>query len=200
MVKSKRTVSRASSNPKLLPTVPGFAEGGKDIIGMRPALGRTNNNLLYAGLLGLVVVVGGLAYTNPRLIGTLLGRPQGPPASVTAQNVQPGQATTIQGAFNPPVPQAYYVVTNQQGQQVAAGSLGSNVSQFSQQIPATNLPSGSYTVTVSDQPSPGGPGPTGTVGPQSIGGIYPTTGSLQQGLVNNQLGASQSGPESISLT
>lgn len=203
MAKRKTVTTRAPSN-KIIPTVPGFAEGGKDLLGMRPAVGRMNNNVLYAGLLGLVGGIGFLVYTNPRLIGQLMGTKAPPGATVTAPPmVQPGQAVTIQGAFNPPVPQAFYVVTNQSGQQVASGSLGSNVSTFSQQIPGGNLPNGSYTVTVSDT-TPTGPagGPTpGSIAGGGPGQMNTTAATLQQGLTGGgQLAAAQSGPESISLS
>lgn len=191
----KKTTPRA---PQIMPKL-----GGKDVIGQKPLIKGVNNNIVYAG--GLLLVLGaGFLISNPMLLGRLTGAPPpGPPASVqvTPPSVQPGQAVTIQGAFNPPVPQAFYIVTNSQGQQVASGSLGNNVSQFSQQIPATNLPSGSYTVTVSDSPSPGGPGPTGTVGPQGPGQTFPTSAALQQGLTGGGgLGPATSGPENISLT
>lgn len=197
MVKKSKVTTTKTSTPKILPHL---HLGGNDVIGMKPAVKGVNNNYLYGGL--LVVLAGaGYLFTNPMLLGRLLGRSPPPPVSVTAPPmVQPGAAVPIQGMFNPPVPAAWYVVTNAQGQQVASGSLGNNVSQFSTQIPATNLPNGSYTVTVTSDGPPGGVGPTGTIGPQGPGTVYPTAGSLQQGLQNNQLGAATSGPESISLS
>lgn len=169
--------------------------GGKDIIGQKPLIKKINNNFLYGGLGLIVLIGGGVLLRNPMLLGSLLGqKPPMPPAIVSAPpQVQPGAAVTITGAFNPPVPQAFYTVTDQRGNQVTSGSLGSNVSQFSQVIPGANLNNGTYTVTVSDQP-PMNPGPQGP------GTVFPTGGALQQGLVNNQLGPALSGPESISLS
>lgn len=195
MVKKKAPIVKKDSP---LPIKP----GGKDIIGQKPLIPKVNNNFIYGGLL-LAVVGGGLLLRNPALLGQLMGQKPPPGAMVTAPpQVQPGNAVTINGAFNPPVPQGYYVITDQQGNQVANGSLGSNVSTFSQQIPAANLNNGTYTVTVSDSPPmgpAGGPSPGSIVG-GAPGSVFPTTGSLQQGLVNNQLGPAVSGPESISLT
>jgi len=188
------------------PSIPSLsiAEGKKDVIGQRPVLGKVNNNIIYG--VGLLAVLGAgyFAYSNPMLIRRLMGQqPPAPGAYVNAPpSVQPGQAVTIQGGFNPPVPQAWYVVTNQTGQQVTSGSLGSNVSSFSQQIPATSLPNGTYTVTVSDSPptgAAGGPSP-GSIAGGGPGQMNTTAATLQQGLSPTGLGPAQSGPESISLS
>lgn len=187
MVKKKAAVTKNDS-PIAIKT------GGKDIIGQKPLIPKINNNFLYGGL-GLVLLVGGAVITNPRLLQLLPGqRPPAPPAVVSAPPMTPsGQAVTIQGVFNPPVPQAWYVVNNAQGQPVTSGSLGNNVSQYSQVIPS--LPDGQYTVVVSDSPPI-------TSGPQGPGTIFPTTAVLQQGLTGTppSLGPASSGPESISLS
>lgn len=198
-VVKKKTAPSKKTTTSIIPQI---SLGGNDVIGQKPIIPKINNNYVYGA--GLLIVLGaGFLFMNPMLLGRLLGRPPPPGASVMAPPmVQPGAAVPITGSFNPPVPQAWYVVTNQQGQQVASGSLGNNVSTFATQVPATNLPNGNYTVTVSDTPPTGaaGGGTPGSIAGGGAGSVYPTAATLQQGLVNNQLGPATSGPENISLS
>lgn len=197
MVKRKAVSAKKPSTPSAIPSL---KTGGKDIIGQPPLIPKINNNYVYGGLV-LLLIGGGYALSNPMLLGRLMGRPPPQPgATVSAPpSVAPGQAVTIQGSFNPPVPQAFYSVTSSTGQQVTSGSLGSNVSSFSQQIPATNLPSGTYTVTVSDSPptgAAGGPTP-GSMAGGAPGSVFPTSATMNNSMA---MGPGQSGPENISLS
>ncbi len=184
---------------------------GGDILGHKGRyIKQVDNNVVYGA--GALLLLGGayFAYSNgmlnnlPFISG--LFTPAAPTNVIVSPNpVSQGTGATASGSFSPAAPATFYSVFNSAGALVLSGTLGTNVTTFSTPLATNSLPTGTYTLTVSDKPIPA----TGPViaGAPPAGAVLGTNTQLAsnyvptQTVTNENLGASPaSGPSNITLS
>lgn len=169
--------------------------GRKDLLGQKQFVKGIDNNMIYVG--GALAL--GLWGFSQGWFSSIIGgggAPTGPVTVSASPNPdQVGTPVTANGAFNPPVPTAYWGVFNQQGQLVNSGTIGQNIGSFSQSL--GTYPVGSYTVQVSDSPVQGTPTAPQTlaINQQLASNFVPTVATQQ----SPPFGAPISGPENLTL-
>lgn len=115
--------------------------------------------------------------------GAAISSASGVDFTITPPSVQPNSSITVTGKFSNTVPQAYWYIYERTNVNtpilMQQGSLGTNVSDFTQQIKTTNFPEGTYSFVVADQPFSMPSQPATTQGLGSAG-VYnhPPTGAL----------------------
>lgn len=220
--KAGRTRSQSQSVSKKNPLaagdkdvkIPGLGGGGGgDILGHKGRyIKQVDNNVLYGA--GALLLLGGGYYAfsqgwfnNLPFVSTLFTPAVPTNVMVTPNQVPQGTTATMTGSFNPTGVNTYYAVFNSIGTSVLNGSLGTNVSSFNTSLATSSLPTGTYTVVVSDQPITGPPAgaiigqpasPVLGINQQLQDNFAPTSTTLQT--VAGTQSTGQSGPSNISLT
>ena len=142
-----------------------------------PIINKRVPNIAVGTAVGLVAVggyfyltEGEIPFVSELLAGILPGAEGSaiPAFDVSPAVVQPGSGAviTVRGAFMnagkpATVPTGFWNVVDESGAIKGAGSLGSNISTFTFQIPTSGYSNGTHTVTVSDTPL-GAPTPGAT--------------------------------------
>ena len=184
MVKKSRPAQTHAKSPgdKNI-KLPKIGAGG-DILGQRhKIIKHVDNNVVYGA--GALLLLGGgyFAFTqgwlnNVPFISSFLTPTATAPTNVMVNpNAVPqGSTAAAVGSFNPPAPNTYYAVFNSAGTSVLNGTLGTNVSAFNTPLQTQSLPTGSYTIVVSDSPITGPP--PGAATGQTAGQVLGTNQQL----------------------